>query len=147
MPPPLPPPSKTPRLSIDNPPPPPRPPACQAGLDRMYERLPFLPAWADAVRRLRKDDVLGWDDLLGGGVSGGVGGGGGGGGGGTGGSGVYVKGRNEHQGTSECRRREGRVGQGREGKAGAGEGCCGRHASWLHAEDGRQRCRCKALDV
>ncbi|KAG2440423.1 hypothetical protein HYH02_010310 [Chlamydomonas schloesseri] len=73
----------------------------QAGLDRMYERMPFLPAWADAVKRLRRDDeVLGWDDLLGGGLAGAGGSGSGSGLAGLGVAGVYVKGRNEHQGTN-----------------------------------------------
>jgi hypothetical protein len=58
----------------------------QAGIDRLYERLPFVANWNDAAKKLRKepDGGLGWDDLLS-----------------SNNDALYVKGRGEHQGTSE----------------------------------------------
>lgn len=57
----------------------------QNGIDRMFERMPYMSSWAEQIKKLRKDEgALGWDELLN--ANDGV---------------TYVKGRAEHQGTSE----------------------------------------------
>ncbi|KAG2497889.1 hypothetical protein HYH03_004155 [Edaphochlamys debaryana] len=54
----------------------------QAGMERLYDKMPFMSSWQDAIKKMKRDDSLGWDDLL------------------SGGNELYVKGRGEHQGTN-----------------------------------------------
>ncbi|EFJ43071.1 hypothetical protein VOLCADRAFT_96736, partial [Volvox carteri f. nagariensis] len=55
----------------------------QAGIERLYDRMPFLTNWVSTIRKLHRDETGGgWDGLI------------------HGVDELYVKGREEHQGTN-----------------------------------------------
>ncbi|GLI68624.1 hypothetical protein VaNZ11_013101, partial [Volvox africanus] len=54
----------------------------QVGIDRMYDKMPFLSNWVSTIKKLHRDEHGGWDGLL------------------HGVDDLYVKGREEHQGTN-----------------------------------------------